>query len=149
MNDDLYTIAAKKLTDLMPRIKRLMHPIGGGGKDGKTKSIPPVQFFVMMRLFENGPLTMGEIARMIRTSKPNLTMLVDRMEKGGLVKRVPDKDDRRIINVALTKKAVDQIDDMARRHTQSTLERLSSLGQADIKKLNKAMDEMMEVLGKL
>jgi len=149
MNEDFYTAAAQKITNLMPRIGRLMHSIGESGKGSKERNIPPVQFFVMRRLSENGPLSMGEIAKLIRTSKPNLTMLVDRMEKAALVRRVPDKSDRRIIKVSLTKKAMNQIDEISRSRTESALEKLSSLGEEDIIKLNKAMDEMMDVLGKL
>lgn len=50
----------------------------------------------------NEPLTLGQLAERISCVKSNITQLVDRMEKSGLVKRVPDTIDRRCMRAALT-----------------------------------------------
>lgn len=48
------------------------------------------------------PLTLGQLAERVSCVKSNITQLVDRMEKSGLVKRVPDSSDRRCMRAALT-----------------------------------------------
>ncbi|HEX6559095.1 MAG TPA: MarR family transcriptional regulator [Longimicrobiales bacterium] len=48
------------------------------------------------------PLALGQLAERIACVKSNVTQLVDRLEAEGLVKRVPDPDDRRSVRAALT-----------------------------------------------
>lgn len=47
---------------------------------------------------------LGEIAEQLNCDKTNVTGLVDRVEKQGLVTRVADPDDRRVTRLALTEK---------------------------------------------
>lgn len=47
---------------------------------------------------------LGELADTLHCDKTNVTGLVDRVEKQGLVTRVADPDDRRITRLELTKK---------------------------------------------
>ena len=46
---------------------------------------------------------MAELAPALRLEKPGLSGLVDRVERKGLVRRVPSPDDRRAVRVQLTK----------------------------------------------
>ena len=47
----------------------------------------------------------SDIARWIGRSPNSVSMLVDRMVKTGLLKRVRDRSDRRVVNVSITSKA--------------------------------------------
>lgn len=49
-----------------------------------------------------GPLTMRELAASIATDAPYTTVVVDDLERRGLVRRSPDPDDRRVKVVSLT-----------------------------------------------
>jgi DNA-binding MarR family transcriptional regulator len=49
-----------------------------------------------------GRLTMRDLGRAVVISKSGLTGLVDRMQRAGLVERVGDPGDRRVVHVALT-----------------------------------------------
>jgi DNA-binding MarR family transcriptional regulator len=60
---------------------------------------------VLIPLFEEDGLRMGEIARRARLSKQTMTTMVRLCERDGLVKRRPDPDDRRAARVHLTSKA--------------------------------------------
>lgn len=51
---------------------------------------------------ENGQLNQTELGSMLLLKRSGLTGLVDRMEKGGLVRRIPDPDDRRVNLVEMT-----------------------------------------------
>jgi DNA-binding MarR family transcriptional regulator len=50
----------------------------------------------------HGPRTSGGLAALLACDKTNITGLVDRLEPRGLVHRVRDDDDRRVVNIALT-----------------------------------------------
>ena len=60
---------------------------------------------VLIPLFEEDGLRMGEIARRARLSKQTMTTMVRLCERDGLVERQPDPDDRRATRVHLTAKA--------------------------------------------
>jgi DNA-binding MarR family transcriptional regulator len=49
------------------------------------------------------PLTLSELAAQVCCVRSNMTQLVDRLETEGLVRRVDDPEDRRIVRAALTK----------------------------------------------
>jgi DNA-binding MarR family transcriptional regulator len=59
---------------------------------------------VLIPLFEEDGLRMGEIARRARLSKQTMTTMVRLCERDGLVERGPDPDDRRAARVHLTEK---------------------------------------------
>jgi DNA-binding MarR family transcriptional regulator len=48
------------------------------------------------------PLALGQLAERIACVKSNVTQLVDRLEADGLVRRVPDPEDRRSVRAAIT-----------------------------------------------
>ena len=60
---------------------------------------------VLIPLFEEDALRIGEIARRARLSKQTMTTMVRLCERDGLVQRRPDPDDRRASRVHLTEKA--------------------------------------------
>ncbi|GAA5436131.1 HTH-type transcriptional regulator MhqR [Deinococcus aquaticus] len=60
------------------------------------------QFGVIEALYHLGPLSQRELAEKILRSSGNLTMVIDNLERDGLVRRDRDEVDRRIMRVSLT-----------------------------------------------
>jgi DNA-binding MarR family transcriptional regulator len=60
---------------------------------------------VLLPLFEQDGLRMGELAARSRLSKQTMTTLIRLMEKAGLVDRHPDPSDARAVVVTLTARA--------------------------------------------
>jgi len=60
---------------------------------------------VLLPLYEEDGLQMGELARRSRLSKQTMTSLVRRVERDGLVVRSPDPTDARATLVSLTPRA--------------------------------------------
>lgn len=60
------------------------------------------QLGVLDALSHLGSLSQGELARKHLMSNANITMVVDNLEKRGLVRRERQSDDRRIVKVHLT-----------------------------------------------
>lgn len=54
-----------------------------------------------------GTVTMRAIANHLKITPPSATSIVDELEKKGVIDRTPDKQDRRVICISLTKKAKD------------------------------------------
>lgn len=62
------------------------------------------QFGVLEAIYHIGPLCQGELAEKLLRSGGNLTLVVDNLEKAGLVARERDPADRRFVVVKLTAK---------------------------------------------
>src|SRR5512138_272401 len=60
------------------------------------------QFSVLEALLHKGPLCQRDIAAKILKSTGNITMVIDNLEKRGLVRRERDSEDRRYLTVHLT-----------------------------------------------
>ena len=62
------------------------------------------QFAVLEALYQLGPLSQREIGKKILRSSGNITMVIDNLEKSGLVRRKRNEADRRFFMVHLTDK---------------------------------------------
>jgi DNA-binding MarR family transcriptional regulator len=60
---------------------------------------------ILVPLFEEDGLRMGELARRARLSKQTMTTMVRLLEREGLVRREPDPADGRAFRIVLTAKA--------------------------------------------
>ncbi len=67
--------------------------------------VRPAYGSVLVPLFEEDGLRMGELARRARLSKQTMTTLVRLMEREGLVVREPDREDARAVRVLLSSRA--------------------------------------------
>ena len=60
------------------------------------------EFRVLKLLFETGPSLMVSLATEQEMTAPGMTLVVDKLEDAGLVRRIRSDADRRAINVAIT-----------------------------------------------
>jgi DNA-binding MarR family transcriptional regulator len=60
---------------------------------------------ILVPLFEEDGLRIGELARRARLSKQTMTTMVRLLERDGLVRREPDPEDGRAFRIVLTGKA--------------------------------------------
>jgi len=67
------------------------------------------QFGVLEALHHKGPLCQRDIAAKILKSTGNITLVIDNLEKQGLVKRERTSEDRRYLSVRLTEQGEELI----------------------------------------
>ena len=94
-------------------------------RDAGWGAVRPSYGSILVPLFEEDGLRMGELARRSRLSKQTMTTMVRLLERDGLVKRVPDPDDGRATRIVLTAKAR-RFEPVAER----TLDELGALARA-------------------
>ena len=71
-----------------------------------AKELVPSHGDILAVLYYNGKSTMKEIAEKIHRTKPTVTVLVDKLEKLGFVKREKSAEDSRITYIVPTAKAL-------------------------------------------
>lgn len=105
------------------------------------------RFDLMSALYrELGGLTMGELSKRLLVSNGNVTGIVERLQKEGLVKRWVLPTDRRIYSVGLTPKGRSEFKIMADRHRQWISQILGGLEDEDLSAMIKMMDGLREVI---
>ena len=74
----------------------------------KTEDLSPPQYNVL-RILRGSPdgLTCGEIGNRMITRDPDITRLLDRLEKRGLIARARDTKDRRVVLTRITPGGLD------------------------------------------
>jgi len=105
--------------------------------------------FVLRAVWKHGPVRMSEIGKHLGVSKPYMTMLVARLIRNGLVERVPDPHDRRVVKVMITEDGRDAVKVFMKNYRETVIENLSALDSADIASLHESMKLIKNLASKL
>jgi len=89
---------------------------------------------------------MSVIAKALQVSTSAATGLVDRMVRSGFLRRFPDDDDRRIINIELTQKGRKITDDIQRRRRALIEEIFGRLKPAERERFLGMMKKIYNIL---
>lgn len=108
--------------------------------------VRPAYGSVLVPLFEEDGLRLGEIAARARLSKQTMTTLARLVERAGLVELVSDSQDRRAIRVHLTARGR-ELEPVARTALRR-LERAaaSTLGSGGLESLRRALVELADLV---
>ncbi|MDI6804887.1 MAG: MarR family transcriptional regulator [Bacteroidota bacterium] len=87
-------------------------------KDIEKYGLTEPQFGVLECLGHLGQLSIGELTRKQLVSPGNMTVVVDNLEKGGLVKRSHEPGNRRVVKVQLTPRGVKKFEEVFFKHAQ-------------------------------
>jgi len=84
------------------------------GRELKGHDLTPAQYNTLRILRGAGPdaLTCGEIGERLVSPGPDVTRLLDRLEQGGLVTRLRDAEDRRVVRARITAKGIELLDEL-------------------------------------
>lgn len=109
-----------------------------------------VQFNLLTLLyFQSGPeggLSQAQLSDMMLVNRANITSLVDRMEKAGLVKRNAHSNDRRFNIVKLTTKGKALFEKVESLYIEQVREAMSALNQAQMKTLMGMLEKVRGAL---
>lgn len=97
--------------------------------------LSPSQFAVLEALYHLGPLCLSDLAKKILKTGGNLTMVVNNLEKRGLVERASVPGDRRFIQVSITARGRELISRIFPAHATKITDLLSRLTAAEQKTL--------------
>jgi MarR family 2-MHQ and catechol resistance regulon transcriptional repressor len=106
--------------------------------------LTPRQFGVLESLYHLGPMRPGELSAKLFKSGGNITLVVDNLEKNGLVRRQRDSDDRRAVVVSLTETGRQRISSIFPGHVADIVEEMSILTAGE----QETLGRLCRILGK-
>ena len=93
------------------------------------------QFAVLEALYHIGPMSAGEVSQKILKSGGNLTLVIDNLERDGLVRRERDGKDRRVIHVHLTEAGKGKVEAVLPGHVAALMDEFKVLSAGEQKTL--------------
>jgi len=84
----------------------------------KEHKVAVGQFPILVHLWEEQGITQKALCELIRVEQPTLVHTLKRMERDGLIKKLPDKDDKRKWRIYLTDRAL-SLKDMLQEESYS------------------------------
>jgi DNA-binding MarR family transcriptional regulator len=103
------------------------------------------QFDVLSELeHASDKLTMSQLSKELMVSNGNITGVIDRLEKNGLVKRTRPDHDRRIQFIELTEAGASEFKHMAGHHERWLEELFAGVPVTDLSGLQKSLLKMRE-----
>jgi DNA-binding MarR family transcriptional regulator len=102
----------------------------------------PSQYNVLRILRgENGPLPCLEVANRMITAVPAITALTDKLEKARLIVRERSAEDRRVVYIAITEKAMGLLAEVDQPLMELHHRLLGHLSAAELEQLNRLLEK--------
>ncbi len=93
----------ERALDAFIKLNRAVETLGAQlGRALAAHGLTEGQFAILEALLHLGAMNQRELGRKVLRSNANVCTVLENLEKGGLVRRERDADDRRIMNVSLT-----------------------------------------------
>ncbi|HKE72291.1 MAG TPA: helix-turn-helix domain-containing protein [Acidimicrobiales bacterium] len=104
----------ERLLDLRDELRRFLH---WSEQEARAAGLPPAQHQLLLAVRgHRGDPTIGELAAHLLVRHHSAVELVDRAQRAGLVERVVDPDDHRVVRVRLTAEGEGRLAGLAATH---------------------------------
>jgi DNA-binding MarR family transcriptional regulator len=99
--------------------------------------------FTLRRAGEPYRLTPSRLAESLLVSSGTLTSRLDRLERKGLIERVPHPSDRRSVEIELTRKGRELVDEAVTAHVENEREMLAPLSERERDALDRVASKLL------
>jgi DNA-binding MarR family transcriptional regulator len=150
MSNEILGRVAEDLLSVPPLIGRIVRrKLLRKTRIGLKKDITPPHFEIIKLLQEAGKLHIAEIGERLQIARPQMTHLIDKLVELGIVERQTGSEDRRMINVALTRKGRTTLDKHDSRIRNAVRETLSGFSDAELEDLSASLRKLQDLFSRL
>jgi DNA-binding MarR family transcriptional regulator len=111
-------------------------------RDLATRGLSVARYSILRMLTQREPMPLSWIADKHFSQRSNITAVVDRLVRDGLVERLPDPVDRRVIRVQLTTLGRETVDAARSPHLDFLAKIMSPLDEEDMRRLIALLDKL-------
>lgn len=126
--------------DLLAKLLVTAHRLSRIAAQATGSTTPSAVWHTLSVLTSDGPLRIGELARMARVTQPSMTKVVQQLDHGGLVHRVADAADSRAWLVAITPAGTQALDEWRTELAAELEPAFADLSASDAATLERAVD---------
>lgn len=114
--------------------------------DSETSQLTMMQLQALIFIKKADRVTMGDVAEHFQITLPTVTVLLDKLVHLGLVRRDQNTEDRRVVNVKLTKKGENLTHEAMKQRRKKINHMLSYLSVEDKELLLQIMNRLMKAI---
>lgn len=118
-------------------------------KDMLSREMSLETYYCLQTLKICETATMSELARQLKVPKQQVTKLVDKLNEHEFIERVWEEEDRRVIRIRLTLKAVSYMDEYYLKNKDFIKSLEDQLTEEELRQLNDAVETLGNILPKL
>ena len=136
-------------TDILIKIRKIIRSINLESKKIQKEygvSIPQVLCLNYLHDAENFQATQGELKRFLNLNSSTISGIIFRLEKKGLVARLPKSGDKRVVNIALTSAGDKLISSMPSLLHEQLSKKLSTLQASELRMIEESLDLLVRLL---
>jgi DNA-binding MarR family transcriptional regulator len=139
--------ASDLVREIIYQIRRLMQAGELFTKElSKSYQVSAPQLHSLLALYEHGPLPPSQIARYIMVKSSTVTGIIDRLEQKGLVTRLRNSPDRRVITIELTEAGKELAKSAPPPIQYKILDGLKRLPEGEIRQIILSLSKLTQML---
>lgn len=145
MENEKGTLSEELIADIEYLLREMSWIIKRKGREILNHfPITPPQFTALLWLNQEGDMTIGELSQKMYLACSTMTDLIDRMEKSGVVERVRDDRDRRVVRVRMLERGKTIIRDVMKARQEYLAEILSTFSREDVESIRKHLSMLYQ-----
>ena len=134
----------KEIVDAIRRLYRAVYL--DSAKMSRQFGLTGSQSGVLRNLVAHGPLSSAALSRRLYVTPSNITGVIDRLERKGLVERVRKEGDRRIALITLTEKGDELSKSLPDPIEKKLISELGDLEMEHVQLLSMAMNQVLNLI---
>jgi len=135
------------IKEIVGAIRRLIRAVSiDSVKMSRQFSLTAPQSGVLRCLAHNGPISSADLSRELYVTPSNITGIIDRLERKGLVQRIRKEDDRRVTLIQLTDEGRKLSRELPDPIEIRLVAGLSELPEKEVRKLDDSLDKIIDIL---
>lgn len=136
------------LFDIVNNLRRVFQVVVEQSKNAEEKTgLSSSQLWAMKEIAAAGSLKGAELARRMFIHPATVVNLVDRLEERGLVVRVRSLKDRRVVDIELTEKGANLVQNSPEVAQDILVKGLCKLPDRNVLQISEGLKQLVEVLG--
>ncbi len=136
-------------TEILIKIRKIVRSVDIESKKVQKEygvTIPQVLCLNFLRESPNYQATQGEIREFINLNSSTVSGIINRLEKKGLLARLPKSGDKRVVNIALTSAGDKLLKTIPSLLHEQLSEKLQKLEQSELNKVEESLETLVRLL---
>jgi DNA-binding MarR family transcriptional regulator len=133
--------------EIVQGLRRIVKALQNYSQDVRqTYGLTGPQLWALKTLEARGRLSMGRLASSLVVHQSSASILVNRLEKRGLVRRVPSHRDRRFVDLALTRRGAALAADAPEAAQGRLLHALEGMSTREVREIRRAVGRLVRAM---
>ena len=137
----------KVIKEIVGAIRRLVKAVYmDTSRMSRQYGLTGSQSGVLRSLIQDGPQSSADLSRQLHVTPSNITGIIDRLEKKGLVERIRKEGDRRVAIIQLTEAGETLSQQLPDPIEIKLISELGDLELADVQRLGDSMNQVLNLI---